>query len=868
MIGTTLRRARSCAGDVVAGRPGPERDVEQDDVELLGPGALERRVPVGDGGDPVALALERAREHARAAARRRRRAGCSSAVAACICLRRYRSVECGGVPAIRLHDTALRHAPGAPPVRRPGTVGIYACGPTVYNRIHVGNARPFVVLSLLKRFLRHEGYEHVRRLQHHRRQRQDLRRARGRSACPARSSRARWRRPTSPTPTGSGSGAPTTSRRVGDDGRDRRAHRRAARARPRLRGRGRRLLPRAQRPALRRRSRTATSTRWTRARAIDGAAARKEDPLDFALWKAQKPDEDTAWDAPWGARPARLAHRVLGDGRGAARRRLRGPRRRHDLVFPHHENEAAQTRCAHAAPSWRGSGCTTGCSQIGEAKMAKTSATSRRWPTCSRAGAATRCSCSSARATTASRWPSPTTRSRRRSGRVARLRELGRRLADGPSPPELAAPQRRVLRRAGRRLQHAGGAGRALRSGSARPTPAPTGRAGRPRRPRRDARRARAGGPARPPRRGTAPTPRRWTCCAAARTRARARDWAEADRLRDELAARGWEVRDGPAARARPDEPPAAAAWRRGAARQGADRPGPRAPAGRRGGRRQAGRRRARAPDRPDRRRPDDGPAARSSTAATRCARRCAPGAGAVHRVWATAGRGARAVARPGVARRGRRTPTSSPSAPAPTPTRACAPTSRPYPVRRRRGAAGRPDPLLVALDEVQDPQNVGAIAARPSAPGADRASSSPERRAAEVTPAVCKASAGAVEHLADRPGPQPRRLPARGQGGRLLGLRRRGGAGAVPYDEPDYAGGVVLVLGAEGGACARASRAPATQLVALPLRGRIASLNVSRRGGRAAVRDLAAPHARLDKRSITVQSAAPLRLDLRLRHW
>ncbi len=40
-----------------------------------------------------------------------------------------------------------------------GTLGIYACGPTVYGRIHIGNARPFVVFSLLRRFLVHEGYE-------------------------------------------------------------------------------------------------------------------------------------------------------------------------------------------------------------------------------------------------------------------------------------------------------------------------------------------------------------------------------------------------------------------------------------------------------------------------------------------------------------------------------------------------------------------------------------------------------------------------------------------------------------------------------------------------------------------------------------
>src|SRR6478672_13259163 len=39
-----------------------------------------------------------------------------------------------------------------------GVIGMYVCGPTVYNRIHVGNARPFVVYLLLKRFLEHEGY--------------------------------------------------------------------------------------------------------------------------------------------------------------------------------------------------------------------------------------------------------------------------------------------------------------------------------------------------------------------------------------------------------------------------------------------------------------------------------------------------------------------------------------------------------------------------------------------------------------------------------------------------------------------------------------------------------------------------------------
>ena len=59
---------------------------------------------------------------------------------------------------IVLHDTLSGElAPlRAPDPRRPA--GIYACGPTVYSRIHIGNARPFVIFSLLKRFLEHEGH--------------------------------------------------------------------------------------------------------------------------------------------------------------------------------------------------------------------------------------------------------------------------------------------------------------------------------------------------------------------------------------------------------------------------------------------------------------------------------------------------------------------------------------------------------------------------------------------------------------------------------------------------------------------------------------------------------------------------------------
>ena len=58
---------------------------------------------------------------------------------------------------IRLHDTRTGQVLPVEP-RSGNHVGIYTCGPTVYGRIHVGNARPFVVFSLLKRVFVHEGY--------------------------------------------------------------------------------------------------------------------------------------------------------------------------------------------------------------------------------------------------------------------------------------------------------------------------------------------------------------------------------------------------------------------------------------------------------------------------------------------------------------------------------------------------------------------------------------------------------------------------------------------------------------------------------------------------------------------------------------
>jgi 23S rRNA (guanosine2251-2'-O)-methyltransferase len=133
--------------------------------------------------------------------------------------------------------------------------------------------------------------------------------------------------------------------------------------------------------------------------------------------------------------------------------------------------------------------------------------------------------------------------------------------------------------------------------------------------------------------------------------------------------------------------------------------------------------------------------------------------------------------------------------------------------------------PLIVALDEVQDPQNVGAIARTAECAGATGLVL-PRHRSADVTPAVCKASAGAVEHL---PIAQVRNLADFLTGAKAAGCWIYGAAAdGVPYDRPDYGGPVVLVMGAEGKGLRPRVRGACDELVAVPLRGRIESLNVS----------------------------------------
>lgn len=135
-------------------------------------------------------------------------------------------------------------------------------------------------------------------------------------------------------------------------------------------------------------------------------------------------------------------------------------------------------------------------------------------------------------------------------------------------------------------------------------------------------------------------------------------------------------------------------------------------------------------------------------------------------------------------------------------------------------------DALVAALDQIQDPQNFGAVCRSAEGAGASGVVI-PEHGSVEVTPAVCRASAGAVEHLAIA---RVRNLAdflaqAKDDGAWVYGAEA---AADTPYWKPDYRGKVVIVLGSEGKGLRPRVRSTCDQLVSLPLRGRLESLNVA----------------------------------------
>jgi cysteinyl-tRNA synthetase len=245
--------------------------------------------------------------------------------------------------AIRLHDTRSGKLLELEP-RDAGKVSIYACGPTVYSRIHVGNARPFVIFSLLKRFLEHEGYEVtlVVNITDVNDKIYEAAKAQGRaSAGLAEEMTAHYRADTDALGLGRPDHEPLASQTMAAivahiEALIATGHAYAAdgdvyfsvRSDPGYGSLSHRRLD-----------------DMDQGEGLEGTQ-RKRDALDFALWKAHKPGEDTQWDSPWGpGRPgwhiecSAMAEELLGlefDIHGGGS----------DLVFPHHENEAAQTRAA------------------------------------------------------------------------------------------------------------------------------------------------------------------------------------------------------------------------------------------------------------------------------------------------------------------------------------------------------------------------------------------------------------------------------------------------------------------------------------------------------------------------------------------
>ncbi len=251
---------------------------------------------------------------------------------------------------ILLHDTLTGELLPLRP-RDPGRVGIYACGPTVYSRVHIGNARPFVVFSLLARFLEHEGYgvRLVINVTDVNDKIYDAARAQGRpSAELAAQMTAHYLRDTDALGLGRPDQEPLASETIGPIIDYIEVLIAAGHAYPAA---GDVYFRVRSDPAYGSLSHRQLENMDQGEDVSDSqpSAERKEDPLDFALWKAHKPGEDTCWESPWGpGRPgwhiecSAMAEEFLGVGfdiHGGGS----------DLVFPHHENEAAQTRAARGS---------------------------------------------------------------------------------------------------------------------------------------------------------------------------------------------------------------------------------------------------------------------------------------------------------------------------------------------------------------------------------------------------------------------------------------------------------------------------------------------------------------------------------------
>jgi cysteinyl-tRNA synthetase len=271
------------------------------------------------------------------------------------------------VPDVRIQDTLSGEARELE-AREPSQVGIYACGPTVYGRIHIGNARPFVIFTLLRRFLEHEGLDAklVINVTDINDKIYDAAREAGQPSVDYAEEMTRaYIADTDALGLGRPDAEPLASETIPeivsliealiDSGH---AYQANGDVYYRVRSFGGYGKLSNRDPAEMDQGEEA------------GTASLKEDPLDFALWKGHKEGEDTSWSSPWGeGRPgwhiecSAMSEKELGPDFAVHGGGI-------DLVFPRHENEIAQTEAARGVPLaeiWMHNGMV----QLDEEKMSK-----------------------------------------------------------------------------------------------------------------------------------------------------------------------------------------------------------------------------------------------------------------------------------------------------------------------------------------------------------------------------------------------------------------------------------------------------------------------------------------------------------------
>ena len=653
---------------------------------------------------------------------------------------------------MRLYDTATRGLRELPPA--PGPVRMYFCGPTVYQRIHIGNARPFVISLWLKRWLERAGYE-VALVENITDINDKIYDAAPEASAQLAADASGWY----VEDTGDlGLGRPDVEPKATETVPEIVAMiEQLVGLGARLPGGRRRLLPRRELPRLRPALRP-PRRRGGHAQPLRGAGAERAQggPARLRALEGAQGGRGHLVGLALGPRPSRLAHRVLGDGRGSTSGRSSRSTAAGSTSSSRTTRTSSRSR-GRSATSSRSSGCTTGCSGSRARRCRSRSATSSRCARRSTRGDARRCSSTSSVA----HWRKPIDFSDEMLQQARAQAESFRNVFRSPS--ETGGDWDGFRRSARRRLQHAGGA-------------------------RGDARLARP----RPP---------------AARARG----------LRARVACRG---REAPA-----EAGGARARTCRGA---GAEATSPRGrPAARRDRGRRAGRCATWTPS----------PASSSSPSGDpelvygrRAVREALRGPREVLELLATE----RALtAEPWLRDGGPRVHVKlERELTAEAGTRdhqGVVARVEPYryadALRARRARAA---PLLVVLDQVTDPRNLGAVIRSAEGAGAT-ASSLPAHGSARVTPAVGRASAGAVEHLPRRRRDEPRALPRARSRGRTSGSGPRPGEAETSLWQADLVRAVRPSSSApRARACARSCAARATTRSRSRSHGRVESLNVS----------------------------------------